>query len=78
LRVRNRLPGDRFHPLGATGSKKLQDYFVDEGLPRRWRHRVPIVEANSEIAWIGGGRLSEWAKVQPDDDRVVRFEIVRR
>jgi tRNA(Ile)-lysidine synthase len=78
LRVRNRRPGDRFHPLGATGSKKLQDYFVDEGLPRRWRHRVPIVEANSEIAWIGGGRLSEWAKVQPDDDRVVRFEIVRR
>jgi len=77
LRVRNRRPGDRFHPLGATGSKKLQDYFIDEGLPRRWRDRVPIIEANSEIAWIVGGRLSEWAKVQPGDDRVVRIELIR-
>jgi tRNA(Ile)-lysidine synthase len=77
LRIRNRRQGDRFHPLGASGSKKLQDYFVDEGLPRRWRDRVPIIEANSEIAWIVGGRLSEWAKVQPGDDRVVRIELIR-
>ena len=26
--VRNRRPGDRFHPVGVSGGKKLQDYFA--------------------------------------------------
>ncbi|MFW5868447.1 MAG: tRNA lysidine(34) synthetase TilS, partial [Armatimonadota bacterium] len=37
LVLRNHRPGERFVPLGMTGSRKLQDFFVDEKVPRRMR-----------------------------------------
>ncbi|MCI0438596.1 MAG: tRNA lysidine(34) synthetase TilS, partial [Chloroflexi bacterium] len=43
LWVRARKPGDRFQPLGMSGTKKLQDFMVDERIPRAWRDRVPLV-----------------------------------
>src|SRR5690606_28340596 len=41
LIVRNRLPGDRFKPLGGMGFKKLKDFFIDEKVPRLKRDQVP-------------------------------------
>src|SRR6266705_4945489 len=46
LQVRFRQPGDRFYPLGAPGSKKLQDFFVDTRIPRGERPYVPVVVSN--------------------------------
>jgi tRNA(Ile)-lysidine synthase len=65
LVVRRRRKGDRFQPLGMTGSKKLQDFFVDSRIPRADRDAVPIFEAEGGIAWIGGLRIAEWAKPRP-------------
>jgi tRNA(Ile)-lysidine synthase len=42
-------------PAGMNGhSKSLQDIFTDRKVPRSQRHRLPVVEANGEIAWIPG------------------------
>lgn len=47
--------GDRYMPLGAPGSKKLQDLFTDAKLPRMERRRIPLVCLGAEkIAWIPG------------------------
>jgi tRNA(Ile)-lysidine synthase len=43
LVVRTRQPGDRFQPLGMSGTKKLKDFMVDEKIPRHWRDSVPLV-----------------------------------
>ena len=56
---------------------KLQDFFVSDGVPERWRDWVPIVESASGIAWVVGSRLAEWAKVLPDHPFVTRLELVR-
>ncbi|MEE8363259.1 MAG: tRNA lysidine(34) synthetase TilS, partial [Dehalococcoidia bacterium] len=77
-RVRSRRPGDRLQPLGMAGTRKLQDLFVDAGVPRAWRDRVPIVDTGRGIAWVAGVRLAEWARVAPDSERVVRLELRRR
>ena len=61
LIVRNRRPGDRFHPKGLAGRKKLQDFMVDAHIPRLWRDRIPVVESTSGIAWVVGWRTAEWA-----------------
>ena len=61
LTVRSRRPGDRFHPKGLPGGKKLQDFMVDAHIPRLWRDRIPIVESTSGIAWVVGWRTAEWA-----------------
>ena len=75
LVVRSRRPGDRFHPLGMPGPVKLQDFFVNAGVPRRWRDRVPLVESTAGIAWVAGHRPAEWARLGPSADRALRLEL---
>ena len=62
--VRAWQPGDRFQPLGMAGSKKLQDFFTDERVPRPQRGRIPLLVTERGIAWVVGQRIAEWAKVQ--------------
>ena len=62
LYVRNRTNGDRFQPVGMKHSKKIQDFMVDEKIPRNLRDQIPIVVSNQGICWIVGHRVSEWAK----------------
>ncbi len=57
LTLRNRRQGDWFCPAGMGGkSKKLQDYFVDEKMPRHQRDTVPILLSGDDILWIVGHR----------------------
>jgi tRNA(Ile)-lysidine synthase len=65
LSVRRRSPGDRFQPLGMTGTKKLQDFFVDEHVARGERDAVPLFETARGIVWVGGLRIAEWARPRP-------------
>jgi tRNA(Ile)-lysidine synthetase-like protein len=64
--VRNRREGDRFHPLGAPGSKKLKDFLIDRKVPAEQRDRLPLLLWNGEIIWIAGVEVSERFKVRDD------------
>ena len=63
LHLRARRPGDRFQPLGMAQSKKLQDFMVDERIPRRWRDGVPLLVSRYGIACVAGHRIAHWARV---------------
>jgi tRNA(Ile)-lysidine synthase len=63
LKVRGVRPGDRFHPLGTPGSKKLQDFLVDLKVPREDRSRVAVLESGGEIAWVLGMRIDDRFKI---------------
>jgi tRNA(Ile)-lysidine synthase len=65
LEVRWLRPGDRFHPLGAPGSRPLARILADCGVPRGERDRVPLVVRGEEIVWVAGLRPSETARVGP-------------
>jgi tRNA(Ile)-lysidine synthase len=57
LYLRNRRPGDRFCPAGMGGrSKKLQDYFVDEKVPKMRRNAAPLLASEQDVVWIIGMR----------------------
>ncbi len=73
LIVRNRMPGDRFSPLGLKGSKKLQDIFVDQKIDLGERDSIPVIEDGKKIVWVVGYRMSEEAKVTPATRKVVRL-----
>ncbi|MEM7308145.1 MAG: tRNA lysidine(34) synthetase TilS [Planctomycetota bacterium] len=64
LTVRRPRSGDRFHPLGAPGSKALRRFLADAGIPREERERTLVVEAGGEIVWVVGVRPSELARVR--------------
>lgn len=57
--VRTWRAGDRFQPLGMSGTKKLQDFFVDVKVPRARRGRIPLLcTADDRIAWVLGYRIA--------------------
>jgi tRNA(Ile)-lysidine synthase len=76
VRIRQWRPGDRFEPLGARGSKKLQDFFVDAGVPRRMRSRVPLLVAPDRIAWVVGHRLDRRFRLTASSTRAMRLTAV--
>lgn len=63
LCLRDWKPGDRFQPLGISGHKKIQDFFVDMKVPRRLRGSIPILCDTEKICWIVGHRLDDRVKV---------------
>ena len=77
LQVRSRLPGDRFQPLGMTGTKKLKDFMIDEKIPTSRRDSVPLVVTSQGIAWVVGWRIAEWAKVGDHDRECLEIRIER-
>jgi len=75
LRVRFPRPGDRFHPLGARGSKPLARFLADVGVPRHDRARVPLVLVRSEIVWVAGIRPGEALRIRADTRARLRLEL---
>jgi tRNA(Ile)-lysidine synthase len=64
IQFRHWQPGDRFQPIGATSSRKLQDMFVDLKIAKHERHwRVIATTAAGEIFWVEGLRISERFKL---------------
>ena len=59
LTVRGPRAGDRFHPLGAPGSRPLRRFLADAGVPRALRPSVRLVLAGERIVWVAGLRPAE-------------------
>jgi tRNA(Ile)-lysidine synthase len=52
--IRNRRPGDRIHPLGADGSRRLKEVLIDRRVPWPARERLPLLCVGERIAWVPG------------------------
>jgi tRNA(Ile)-lysidine synthase len=75
LELRRVRPGDRMQPLGMLGSKKLQDIFTDQKIPREMRPKIPIVTCNEEIIWIPGYRTARGWEVEHSDAPAVHLRV---
>jgi tRNA(Ile)-lysidine synthase len=75
IKVRSRRQGDAFQPLGMPGRKKLQDFFVDEKIPRLERDEIPLLTVDEEIAWVIGQRTADPFKVTGGTREVLRIEF---
>ncbi len=75
LQIRSRRPGDYFYPSGFGKRKKLQDYFVDEKVPRDMRDSVPLLISDKEIVWVIGYRSDERFNVDKNTVKALKFEI---
>jgi tRNA(Ile)-lysidine synthetase-like protein len=74
LTIRARRQGDRFWPLGAAGEKKLKEFFRERRIPIPQRSRHPLlVDADSRIVWVVGGRLSQRVRVSSETRRFGRL-----
>ncbi|MFO7246306.1 MAG: tRNA lysidine(34) synthetase TilS [Bacillota bacterium] len=73
LWVRAWRPGDRMRPLGAPGSRKLQDLFVDRRVPRDLRGRVPLVTLGDTILWVPGVAVAHDFRVTGGSRRLLHL-----
>lgn len=75
LFFRNYCYGDRFFPLGAPGTKKLKDFFIDSRIPLQERYRIPLLISGDKIAWVAGLRIDDRFKVTDETKRVLKLKI---
>jgi tRNA(Ile)-lysidine synthase len=72
LLVRSWRPGDRYRPLGAPGTRKLQDLFTDRKIPAMERNRLPLVcNADGTPLWVPGLPPAESCRVSPETRRAL-------
>lgn len=64
IKQRTFRPGDRFQPSGMSGTKKLQDYFVDAKIPRSKRQNIPVFTTKSDQIVAVGTRVDEKFRAQ--------------
>jgi tRNA(Ile)-lysidine synthase len=75
LRLRPRRTGDRFHPLGQAGDKKVARFLIDARIGQPRRDAVIVVEDQERIVWVCPVRISDLAKVTGATRRVVRLNV---
>ena len=75
LRLRGPRPGDRLQPQGMTGSRKLQDLFVDLKLPHEQRREAVLVFNGDRLLWVAGIRRCQGSSVESANGQVLRLEL---
>jgi tRNA(Ile)-lysidine synthase len=73
LVVRPRLPGERFHPLGAPGGKKLKDFFIDAKIPPEQREQAAILHDQIGPIWVIGHRIDERCRLTRETKQVLKI-----
>ncbi len=76
LKIRFFHNGDRFQPLGFKSEIKLKKFFINQKVPARLRHKIPLViDKNGNIIWVAGYRISEKVKIDKNSSNIVKIQI---
>ena len=75
LTVRFLQPGDRFHPLGGPGSRRLCRFLADANVPREERAGIPLVFSAAELIWVAGVRPAHARRTRPGTHQRVRLSL---
>lgn len=73
--LRYRREGDYLTVNSSMGRKSLQDYMVNEKIPKDKRDMIPVLADGSHIMWVIGYRISEYYKVTEETKRVLEVRI---
>ncbi|MDC7279056.1 tRNA lysidine(34) synthetase TilS [Butyrivibrio fibrisolvens] len=71
--IRTRAEGDYLTIDSAGNHKSIQDYFVDEKIPRHKRDKIILVCDGSHVMWVVGYRISEYYKISNNTTRVLEI-----
>jgi tRNA(Ile)-lysidine synthase len=74
LTLRQWEKGDRIHPFGMKGVKKVSDLLIDAKVPLHEKENVWVLESHNQICWVIGYRSSELYKVDENTTHVYVVE----
>jgi len=78
IKVRSWKEGDRFYPLGAGGSKKLQDFFTDHKIAVNKRINIPVFYDREKIIWIGNQRIDHRVRITGNTKKILQMELFEK
>lgn len=76
FQLRVPVPGDRFHPFNAPGSRLASDLFVDRKVPAYLRANWPILTDREGIIWVLGLAIAHRARIRPGTSRALHLAVV--
>lgn len=76
LVCRSSLPGERFHPLGAPGTKKITRFYNDKKIPAKKRASCPVLFSGNRVIALPGLEIAEGHKVSKATTSALRIRWV--
>ena len=74
--LRTKRAGDFLTINQKMGRKLLQDYFVNEKIPREERGQTYLLAEASHVIWVLGHRISEYYKVTENTNKILEVKIL--
>ena len=75
LEIRTRKPGD-YLVIDEEGRKKsLQDYMVNEKIPKDDRDFLPLLTEENHVIWVLDYRISSFYKVDTNTKRILQVQL---
>ncbi len=75
LILRNPNPGDRFRPLGMSGTQTVNRFFINQKILRKDRAGWPVMISQGKVVWIVGHRIDEAVKIDSKTRMVLKAEL---
>jgi len=73
LTLRGPRPGDRFHPLGAPGSRKVSDFLSDQKIEKNLRPQIPVLCIDETILALPGLRIDHRFRITENTTSVIKL-----
>lgn len=67
--------GDRFQPLGMTGTKLVSDFLIDRKVPVRAKRNVKVIKDKEKIIGVMGYAPSEQVKIDQNTKNIIRIAL---
>jgi tRNA(Ile)-lysidine synthase len=74
MKLRNWKTGDRFHPLGLEGSKKISDFLINNKIPLPDKKHIWILETGEKIAWVVNHRIDDRFRITSGTRKILLVE----
>ncbi len=75
LTIRRWKEGDKFHPIGLNGTKKISDFLNEVKVSSSKKKKQLILVDGEKIIWVVGYRIDESVKIKNDTKRIVKLWV---
>jgi tRNA(Ile)-lysidine synthase len=74
LKLRAWKQGDRFQPLGLTGTQKISDFLINSKIPMPDKKQIWIIESGGRIVWVVNHRIDNRFKITASTRKIFLME----
>ena len=68
--------GDRFKPLGMSGSQKISDFLINNKLNFFEKNSQVVLTANGKVIWLCGYRIDDSVKINNNTTSIIRINRI--